>query len=194
MTNLQNNQEVEEPKIKGINAFVLMFIIILLMTIFTYIIPAGQYDRVESNGRMVVDPESFHYIDSNPVGFLDMFKSVHLGMLEGASIILFVFLFGGALGVMQKTGAIDSFIKVMASKFGKQEYVLIPILILIFASLGTLIGSAEDTLVYIAIIIPLTMALRMDAITGFAIVMLGTLATGFTSGLQIRLISGSLKR
>ncbi|UZM99516.1 hypothetical protein OL548_04420 [Lysinibacillus sp. MHQ-1] len=46
----------------------------------------------------------------------------------------------------------------MASKFGKKEYVLIPILVLIFASLGTLIGSAEDTLVYIAIIIPLTMA------------------------------------
>ena len=183
MANLQEDNNLEEPKIKGINAFVLMFIIILVMSALTYIIPAGQYDRVESNGRMVVDPESFHYIDSSPVGFLQIFNSVHLGLLEGASIILFVFLFGGALGIMQKTGAIDSFIKVMASKFGKKEYVLIPILILIFGSLGTLIGSAEDTLVYIAIIIPLTMALGMDAITGFAIVMLGTLATGFTSGI-----------
>ncbi|WP_409367368.1 YfcC family protein [Lysinibacillus sp. 38-6] len=184
MANLQEeNNNLEEPKMKGINAFVLMFIIILVMSALTYIIPAGQYDRVDNNGRMVVDPESFHYIDSSPVGFLQIFNSVHLGLLEGASIILFVFLFGGALGIMQKTGAIDSFIKVMASKFGKKEYVLIPILILIFGSLGTLIGSAEDTLVYIAIIIPLTMALGMDAITGFAIVMLGTLATGFTSGI-----------
>ncbi|WP_432702313.1 hypothetical protein [Lysinibacillus sphaericus] len=161
MANLQENQNIEEPKIKGINAFVLMFIIILVMSVLTYIIPAGQYDRVEINGRMVVDPESFHYIDSSPVGFLEIFNSVHLGMLEGASIILFVFLFGGALGIMQKTGAIDSFIKVMASRFGKKEYVLIPILILIFASLGTLIGSAEDTLVYIAIIIPLNRSLKL---------------------------------
>lgn len=183
MVNLHQEKKEDEPRIKGINAFVLMFIIILVMSLLTYILPAGQYERVESNGRMVVDPESFQYISSNPVGFLEIFNSVHLGMLEGAPIILFVFLFGGALGIMQKTGAIDSFIKVMASKFGKKEYVLIPILVLIFASLGTLIGSAEDTLVYIAIIIPLTMALGMDAMTGFAIVMLGTLATGFTSGI-----------
>lgn len=183
MANQHQEKEVEVSRIKGINAFVLMFIIIITMTILTYVLPAGQYDRIENNGRMVVDPESFHYIDSNPVGFLEMFNSVHLGMLEGASIILFVFLFGGALGIMQKTGAIDSFIKVMACKFGKQEYVLLPILVLIFASLGTLIGSIEDTLVYIAIVIPLTMALGMDAITGFAIVILGTLATGFTSGI-----------
>ncbi|MGF0472358.1 YfcC family protein [Lysinibacillus fusiformis] len=183
MVNLHQEKKEDEPRIKGINAFVLMFIIILVMSLLTYILPAGQYERVESNGRMVVDPDSFQYISSNPVGFLEIFNSVHLGMLEGAPIILFVFLFGGALGIMQKTGAIDSFIKVMASKFGKKEYVLIPILVLIFASLGTLIGSAEDTLVYIAIIIPLTMALGMDAMTGFAIVMLGTLATGFTSGI-----------
>ncbi|MFJ7921036.1 YfcC family protein [Lysinibacillus fusiformis] len=183
MVNLHQEKKEDEPRIKGINAFVLMFIIILVMSLLTYILPAGQYERVESNGRMVVDPESFQYISSNPVGFLEIFNSVHLGMLEGAPIILFVFLFGGALGIMQKTGAIDSFIKVMASKFGKKEYVLLPILVLIFASLGTLIGSAEDTLVYIAIIIPLTMALGMDAMTGFAIVMLGTLATGFTSGI-----------
>ncbi|KYG91127.1 C4-dicarboxylate ABC transporter permease [[Bacillus] sp. KCTC 13219] len=183
MANPQVKQSIENGKPKGINAFVLMFIIIIIMTILTYIVPAGKYERVEQNGRTVVDPESFHFVDSSPVGFLEMFNSVHLGMLEGASIILFVFLFGGALGIMQKTGAIDSFIKITAAKFGKQEYILIPIFILIFASLGSLIGSAEDTLVYIAIIIPLTMALGMDALTGFAIVMLGTLATGFTSGI-----------
>ncbi len=91
MANQHQEKEVEVSRIKGINAFVLMFIIIITMTILTYVLPAGQYDRIESNGRMVVDPESFHYIDSNPVGFLEMFNSVHLGMLEGASIILFVF-------------------------------------------------------------------------------------------------------
>ncbi|MFB9220388.1 YfcC family protein [Kurthia sibirica] len=160
-----------------------MFMLIITMTILTYIIPAGQYERVEVDGRTVVNPESFHFVENTPVGFLQMFSSVHLGLVEGAQIILFVFLFGGALGIMQKTGTIDSFIRLMAAKFGKRQQILIPLLVLIFASLGTLIGSAEDTLVYIAIIIPLTMALGLDAITGFAIVMLGTLATGFVSGI-----------
>ena len=172
----------ESPE-KGINAFVLMFLVIVIMTILTYILPAGQYDRMEQDGRTVVDPSSFQFVESTPVGILEMFNSVHLGLVEGSSIILFVFLFGGALGIMQRTGAIDSFIKFIAARFGTKEKILIPLLVLIFALLGTLIGSAEDTLVYIAIIVPMTMALRFDALTGFAIVMLGTLATGFVSGI-----------
>ncbi|MCM3758536.1 C4-dicarboxylate ABC transporter permease [Sporosarcina aquimarina] len=177
-----NHQEQETPA-KGINAFALMFIVIVIMTVLTYIVPAGQYDRIEQDGRTIVDANSFEFVDRTPVGLLQMFNSVHLGLMEGAHIILFVFLFGGALGIMQATGAIDSFIKVVAARFGKREIVLIPLLVLIFALLGTLIGSAEDTLVYIAIIVPMTMALRMDALTGFAIVMLGTMATGFVTGI-----------
>lgn len=182
------NQEVvsplqNEPKVKGINPFVLMFIVIVIATICTYILPAGQYDRIEKAGRTVVDPTSFKFVENTPVGLLDMFSSVHAGLIEGSSIILFVFLFGGALGIMQSTGAIDAFIKAVTARFGSKEKVLIPILVLIFGSLGALIGSAEDTLVYIAIIVPMTIALGFDALTGFAIVMLGTLATGFVSGI-----------
>lgn len=175
-------QQQETPE-KGLNAFVLMFIVIAVMTILTYILPAGQYDRIEQDGRTVVDPTSFQFVESTPVGIFEMFTSVHAGLVEGASIILFVFLFGGALGIMQETGAINAFIQFIAARFGKKEKVLIPLMILIFSLLGTLIGSAEDTLVYIAIIVPMTMALRMDALTGFAIVMLGTLATGFVTGI-----------
>jgi uncharacterized ion transporter superfamily protein YfcC len=176
------NQLTELPE-KGINPFVLMFIVIVIVTVLTYILPAGQYERIEKDGRSVVDPTSFEFVESTPVGLLEMFSSIHAGMIEGASIILFVFLFGGALGIMQATGALDSFIKFVAVRFGTKEKLLIPLMVLIFASLGTLIGSAEDALVYIAIIVPMTIALGFDALTGFAIVILGTLATGFISGI-----------
>ncbi|MDF9760887.1 putative ion transporter superfamily protein YfcC [Peribacillus simplex] len=174
------NQLTELPE-KGINPFVLMFIVIV--TVLTYILPAGQYERIEKDGRSVVDPTSFEFVESTPVGLLEMFSSIHAGMIEGAPIILFVFLFGGALGIMQATGALDSFIKFVSVRFGTKEKLLIPLMVLIFASLGTLIGSAEDALVYIAIIVPMTIALGFDALTGFAIVVLGTLATGFISGI-----------
>lgn len=176
------NQLTELPE-KGVNPFVLMFIVIVIVTVLTYILPAGQYERIEKDGRSVVNPTSFEFVESTPVGLLEMFSSIHAGMIEGASIILFVFLFGGALGIMQATGALDSFIKFVAVRFGTKEKLLIPLMVLIFASLGTLIGSAEDALVYIAIIVPMTIALGFDALTGFAIVILGTLATGFISGI-----------
>ncbi len=175
----------QQPKLleKGINPFVLMFIVIVIATVLTYILPAGEYERVEKEGRTVVDPTTFEFVESSPVGLLEMFNSIHLGMIEGAPIILFVFMFGGALGIMQATGALDSFIKFVSIRFGRKEKLFIPLMVFIFASLGTLIGSAEDSLVYIVIIVPMTIALGFDALTGFAIVMLGTLATGFATGI-----------
>ncbi|MED3691958.1 C4-dicarboxylate ABC transporter permease [Peribacillus butanolivorans] len=177
------DKQPKKAKGKEINPFVLMFIVIIIATVLTYVLPAGQYERVEKDGRTIVNPTSFEFVDSSPVGLLDMFSSVHLGMIEGASIILFVFLFGGALGIMQATGALDSLIKFVAARLGTNEKVLIPLMVLIFALLGTLIGSAEDALVYIAIVVPMSIALGFDAMTGFAIVVLGTLSTGFTSGI-----------
>ncbi|WP_213422448.1 YfcC family protein [Bhargavaea massiliensis] len=168
---------------KSLNPFVLMFFIIAIMTALTYIVPAGQYDRVEVEGRSVVDPETFRYIDQQPIGFLEMFNSVHVGFVEGGMIILFVFLFGGALGIMQRTGAIDALIKVTAARFASREYVLVPILTLMFALLGALIGSAEDQLVYIAIIAPMLLALKLDTLTAYASVALGMMSVGFVSGI-----------
>lgn len=166
-----------------LNPFVLMVAIIFIMAALTYIMPAGEYERIEENGRTLVNPESYQTVDKHPTDALGLISSFHLGLVKGAEIILFVFLFGGALGMMKKSGAIDAFIHKVASKFGKREMILVPLLVLVFAILGSLIGAAEDALVYIAIVVPLMITLRMDALTGFATVMLGVMATGFASGI-----------
>lgn len=168
---------------KSLHPFVLMVAIIFAMSILTYVLPAGQYERVEKDGRTLVNPESYETVASNPIDAIGVISSFHLGLVKGAEIILFVFLFGGALGMMKKTGAIDAFIQKMAAKFGKREMILLPLLVFVFAVLGSLIGAAEDSLVYIAIVVPLMITLRMDALTAFATVMLGVMATGFASGI-----------
>lgn len=178
-----NEPESKPKKELNINPFALMFFVIIIVTILTYIVPSGEYSREDVDGRTVINPTTFEFVESTPVGLLEMFNSFHLGMIEGAPIILFVLLFGGALGIMQATGSIDSFVKFVTIRFQSKEKILLPVLILIFSLLGTLIGSAEDTLVYIAIVIPMMVALKFDAVTGFAIVMLGTMGTGFVSGI-----------
>ncbi|MBQ2217555.1 MAG: C4-dicarboxylate ABC transporter permease, partial [Firmicutes bacterium] len=46
---------------------VLLFLIIVVVMIMTYVIPAGTYDRVldEASGRTVVDPNSFQYVEQS---------------------------------------------------------------------------------------------------------------------------------
>ncbi|MGE7811237.1 YfcC family protein [Lysinibacillus capsici] len=180
---VEESIEKKNKKKGGLSAYVLMFLIIVAITLLTYVIPAGHYERYEENGRTIINPSNFEYIENTPVGLLDMFNSFHQGMVNAAPIILFVLLFGGALGIMQATGAIDSLIKFTVQKFGAKKKMLIPVMVLMFSLLGTLIGSAEDALVYIAIIAPMAIALGFDALTGLAIVVLGMLGAGFTAGI-----------
>lgn len=163
-----------------INAFVLLFFVIIISMILTYIMPAGEYERLEKDGRTVVIPGSFELIDQSPVGFFHIFTSIHGGMINGAGIIFFVLIVGGAFGILKATGALDALIVSITKKVANKELLLIPVLMLFFAIAGTLMGLAEETIVYIAIITPLAIALGLDAMVGYAIVSLGA-TIGFMS-------------
>ena len=71
------------------HTFVILFCIIAVMTICTYIIPAGNYARVynENADREVVDANSFEYAASTPVSFFDFLNAIPEGMVEVADII-----------------------------------------------------------------------------------------------------------
>lgn len=85
-------------KLKAPNPIIILVCIILLAAIATYIVPAGIFERVEdaATGRMVVDPETFHFIEQSPVAIFDIFKAVTLGLQNSGSIIFFLFMIGGA--------------------------------------------------------------------------------------------------
>lgn len=169
----QNHSQSKNKKALNINAFVLLFFVIVISAILTYIMPAGEYDRVETEGRTIVVPDSFHLTDSSPVGFFDIFTSIHTGMVNGSGIIFFILIIGGAFGILKTTGALDALILTLTTKLSNRELLLIPVLMLFFGIGGTLMGMAEETIVYIAIITPLAIALGLDAFVGFAVVSVG---------------------
>ena len=168
---------------RSLNVYVLIFCLIVFAALLTYIVPSGEFHREEVNGRTVIQTDSFQYTDGNPLGFLGIFSSIHLGMLEGASIIFFVLIVGGAFSVINATGALTAFIAMLSAKMANRERLLIPVFMLFFACAGSLMGMAEETIVYIGILVPLAIALGFDAITGFAIVMLGA-SVGFTAAVM----------
>nr|WP_082190927.1 AbgT family transporter [Peribacillus loiseleuriae] len=169
----QSQNKSTGKKALNINAFVLLFFVIVISAILTYIVPAGEFDRVEKDGRTLVVPDSFTLTESSPVGFFNIFTSIHSGMIDGAGIIFFVLIIGGAFGILKATGALDALIVNITRKLANRELLLIPVLMLFFSVGGTLMGMAEETIVYIAIITPVAIALKLDAMVGFAIVSLG---------------------
>lgn len=162
------------------HVYVILFSLIILAAIATHFIPAGEFERTEVDGRMVVVPGSYAEVDSNPAGFLSIFQAVHQGMIDGASIIFFIFIIGGAFGIFRATGAIENAITTVTTKMNGREIYLIPVLMLFFALGGAIFGMAEETIPYIMIITPLALLMGYDSIVGAAIVLLGASA-GFTA-------------
>ncbi|KRF52565.1 C4-dicarboxylate ABC transporter permease [Bacillus sp. Soil768D1] len=184
MSKLDGKSDLDTTKEpKGTNVYVLIFCLIILSSVLTYIIPAGEFQREEVNGRDVIQPDTFHYTEMNPMGFLDIFSSVHSGMMQGSSIIFFVLIVGGTFGILSATGALESFISMLSVKMANREKLIIPVLMLFFACAGSLMGMSDETIVYVGILVPLAVALGFDAITGFAIVILGA-SVGFSSAVM----------
>ena len=95
----------------------MLFSIIVIIAILTYIVPAGQYAYVDQGGTQVVDGSSFQYVEQNPVNPFRVFVAIQEGFLNGAQII-FLILFGyfWVYSVMQ-TGAFTAMInRLLGSK------------------------------------------------------------------------------
>ncbi len=177
------SKEVSKSKFKIPHTYVILFSVILIMALLTYIIPAGVFERVEdpNTGRMVVDPASFHAVEQSPIHFFDLFQSIPNGMKEASSIIFFIFIVGGSFQIITGTGAIEAGISRIALGLKGKDKLMIPIFLALFSIFGATIGMAEEAIVFVPIGIALARALGYDALVGTAMISLGA-ACGFSSG------------
>ncbi len=164
------------------SAFTILFALIAVVAGLTWIVPAGQYERVPNDllGKDTPVPGTYQIVESTPQGILDILRAPIAGFYDPASyaanaidVSLFVLVIGGFLGVVNRTGAINSGITAaMAAMKGREKW-MIPILMALFAAGGTTYGMAEETLAFYAILIPVMIAAGYDAVTGVAVILLG---------------------
>jgi len=202
----------EEKKKSGFalpSAYTILFGLIVLAAIATWIIPAGTYD-LTADGNPI--PGTYHEVAQKPsrilvdsvtapingmYGIEDAKGNIsyyNSGSLFGAiDVALFILVIGGFLGVTMKTGAIQAGIGTLVRRLEGRERLMIPALMCAFALGGTSYGMAEESLAFYALIITVLIAAGYDALTGAAVVLLGCgigtlgstinpFATGIASG------------
>jgi uncharacterized ion transporter superfamily protein YfcC len=154
------------------NTFVLLFAILAMIALATWLVPGGQYDTHMVNGRSVVDPASFHYVASKPQGPVALMMAPIKGFVESALIIGFVLIVGGAFAVLQKTEAIDSMIRSVVRAHAHSPFVramMIPVFVTMFSLGGATFGMSEECIPFVLIFVPLALALGYDSIVGVSI-------------------------
>jgi uncharacterized ion transporter superfamily protein YfcC len=160
-------------KLRVPHTYVLLVSLLVLAAISTYLIPAGKYNRFEKDGRQVVDPASYHRVAPNPAGVDDVLMAFPAGLMEVAHIVFYIFIVGGAFGVVAATGAIEAGIHLVVRRVGGFRGAVVPVLTLVFALGGGSFGMAEETLPFLPALVLLSRSLGYDSIVGGAIALVG---------------------
>lgn len=158
-------------KFKMPTAYTVLFIIILLMTALTWVVPSGSYEYQE-NGEPIAG--TYHRVENVRQPLSAVVMSPLEGFYEAIDIAAFILMVGGFLGVLSKTGAIDAGIANIIRKLEGRERLLIPILMCAFALGGTTFGMSEETIAFYPLVLPIVVAAGYDTVTGVAIILLGS--------------------
>ncbi len=182
---------MSKKKFEMPTAYTVLLGIIIVVAVFTWIIPAGTYDYVEGTNQPI--PGTYKVVESTPQALWEVINAPINGFYEAKDIALFVLVIGGFLGIVMKTGAIDAGIGQVIKKLKGREKIMIPILMMIFAAGGTSFGMAEETIAFYPLLIPVFIGAGYDALTAVGVIMLGAgtgvlcstvnpFATGVASG------------
>jgi len=181
-------QEEDSVKI-GTKAFYLAAVIILALMIvsgiLTRILPAGAYERIESEGRTLVVDGSYREIARPDYPFWRWFTAP-FELLFGPDnitpimLILFLAMVGGAITILDSAGVMEALINFLVSKFSKRKYLLIVIMIFFFMAGASFVGIYEEMIPLIIFIVPVAISLGWDSLTGLGMSLL-PLAFGFSA-------------
>lgn len=171
-------------RIKMPHTYVLLTGILLCVVVMTYLIPAGEYDRVmdAASGRMVVLPDSFHYIEGIRPGIFDIFLALQRGYVSAADIMFLIVFAYGYVYMLTENGTLNRAIRLLTRKLGSRTYLLIPVCMFLFGILGATLGIFEEVYGLISVFMGITVALGYDAVVGGAVVYVGV-ATGFAAAI-----------
>jgi uncharacterized ion transporter superfamily protein YfcC len=177
----------KEEKVKGeVNAYVIIAVLIILATLATWLVPAGQYDRVKdaATGRQVVVAGSFHTVTQAPVGPWEMFKLIQKGFIEANVIILFVLVVGGSFGLLTQTGSITALIAKAVVLFKGKSYERWSFIFIygVLFSFSMTFGFAEQGIIFVPFIAMMAVSMGYDAIVAVAVVCFAT-ALGYAGSL-----------
>ena len=159
------------------SSYTVLMIIIAIMAVLTWIIPAGQYDA-DKSGNLITG--TYKTVAQNPQGIWDVLMAPIRAMLgkeptkAAIDVAFFILMVGGFLGVVNETGALDVGIASIVKKYKGREKMLIVVLMPLFALGGSTYGMGEETMAFYPLLVPVMMAVGFDSLTAVAIILLGS--------------------
>jgi len=156
--------------------------------IATFFIPSGEFTRIiNSSGYEVVDPSTFKYVDTSfPFWKFLLSPFLLFGSSDGTNIILilvFLFIVSASMCALNKAGIMNYVIEKISNKFCDKKYVCLAVIIFFFMMMGSFVGSFEEVVPFIPVMVTLSLSFGWDIFTGIAMCLIAD-ACGFSAGIM----------
>ena len=171
-----------------VTAIVIIFALMVLTYVLTFVIPGGEYARVmDVNGNMILDTAGgFRYVEGGTPFWKWILSPLLVLGAEGngtlIAVIAFLLVIGGVFNSLDKCGLMKYMLDKIVCRFGAARYQLLAVILLFFMAMGSFIGSFEECVPLVPIVVALSCSLGWDAMTGLGASLLAV-GCGFASGI-----------
>ncbi|KVQ54748.1 YfcC family protein [Burkholderia territorii] len=176
-----------------ISPYVLLFVMLIVAVIATWVVPSGEFSRTVGNGVSLVVPGSLKPVAGHGVMPGDMFVALAKGMIASAPIIFLILFTGGALAVLEATGAVRNALALAAHSGGTRMHVTVIVLCAVFSLLGTLGVVTNSVVAFVPLGLLLAESMGLSREMGAGLIYLGTYA-GFNTGILNPVTTGLTQR
>lgn len=170
----------EKKMAEGINPMLFLVVVMLIVMVASYIVPAGSFERVydEAAGKDIVVPGSFEFTEKSPIKPFALMMSLALGIQNASYIIAFLLIIGGMFAIMEGTGAINAGIANVVRAMRGKELLMIPVLMTVLGLMSCFCANFEEFLAFIPLILAVSLSMGFDSMTALGIVF-GSVAAGY---------------
>jgi len=157
------------------SAYVIMFFALFLVVVLTYFIPVSVRDtdtgNVIFNAMMDEDGAIIRDAGPQPNGIWDILMAPVMGFQSASAVGIALLIAGGFLNVMSTTGGLEAGIGKMLKKL--KGSVLIALMTLVCALMGTVFGFWEEILAFSLVVVPMFVFAGYDVMMGLAVLFIG---------------------
>ena len=160
-------------KMKVPNTYVIIFALLVLCAVATWLVPGGQYVKADDGSLQ------YESVEAVPQSW-QVFSPIYHGFEKQAGIIVFILVVGGAFWLLNATGAVSAGIGRFIARVGKRDKWVLVALTLLFSLGGAVFGMSEETIPFVGMVVPLMLSMGYDAFMGMLIVYVAS-NVGFSS-------------
>jgi uncharacterized ion transporter superfamily protein YfcC len=175
---MSQSAEIRIGKKAFITTALIILCLMILSGVLTRVIPSGSYERVEVEGKLLIDPHSFHFTEKRvlpvyrwltaPVEVLYASQNSPV-VIVLSMLILFI---GGGYAVLNRVGVFEAIIARIVTRFRRKRYLLICIVSLVFMFFGSTLGMFEEVVALAPLVVILSYNMGWDALLGLGMSLL----------------------